>query len=95
MIIIGSFFGFLLFLSTLLIRAELKKMKISSPGIFSKAGIVEIDWWWNCLRGICRLGFTSIGNSLSPWVRVLFKAYVVIYASFAMIILIIVLEKLF
>lgn len=64
----------------LLAHRELRNLKSNYPELLLKAGIVRIDWWWKCLRGMYRLGFHSIGGELSTYTRTMFKGVIFTYA---------------
>lgn len=69
---------------SLLCRNELKAVEKNFNDAYSSAGIVGIDWWWKCLRGIYLLGFTRKGGALSSRTRWIFKGFIVVYVLFVL-----------
>lgn len=63
----------------LLARHELSKLKKGNPEVLARAGIVEIDWWWRCIRGMFRLGFLQVGAGLRRRTRVIFMVVIFTY----------------
>ncbi|GGD55856.1 hypothetical protein [Pseudoxanthomonas indica] len=66
--------------SVLLAQRELGHLQRDRPDVLDRAGIVKIDWWWKCLAGMGRLGFTAAGESLSVYSRSVFKLVAFTYA---------------
>jgi len=63
-------------------HVALNRIQRENPEVMRASGVVAVDWWPICIRGVFLLGFTSVGASLSRLRRVLFRltitAYVVI-----------------
>lgn len=65
---------------TLLTQRELLRLQREKPELLGSVGIIKIDWWWGCLRGIFRLGFSSAGESLPASSRWAFRLVMFTYA---------------
>lgn len=63
----------LAFVNVILAQCELLRLKRYRPDILLKAGIKKIDWWFQCLAGMLRLGFGGAGMELSFFERLIFK----------------------
>lgn len=66
-------------LSILAAHRELSKMKANSPDVLARVGIVQIDWWWKCIRGVYRLGFSSAGDGLPMRTKMTFISVIFTY----------------
>ncbi len=65
--------------NVILAHRELLKLERYSPGTLREVGIAKIDWWWECLRGMYRLGSLSAGKDLSAYTRWIFKGVFFLY----------------
>lgn len=60
-------------INSLLAHRTLMRLKAQSPGLLARVGIVRVDWWFCCIRGVLRLGFGEAGRDLPWFSRLLFK----------------------
>lgn len=79
--------GSLAIINGLLAHRELLRLRAQSPDLLRKAGIVNIDWWFACIRGALRLGFTEMGRDLPWFSRLLFRGIGFHYAWLACLML--------
>lgn len=61
-------------------HVRLIQLEKNNPELLRAAGIKKIDWWWSCLRGIYRLGFTALGNTLPIRTRIALRLALATYA---------------
>lgn len=66
--------------ATLLTQRELLRLQREKPELLGSVGIIKIDWWWACLRGVFRLGFCSAGALLPASSRWAFRLVMFTYA---------------
>lgn len=66
--------------SVFITHVRLIQIQKTYPEILVRAGIKRIDWWWSCLRGIYRLGFTPLGADLPIHTRTAFRLSIATYA---------------
>lgn len=80
----------LAFINGLLAHRELVRLKTQSPDLLKRVGIIQIDWWFRCIRGMLRLGFGEAGRDLSWFSRLLFKGVGFHYAWLVSLMLLVV-----
>lgn len=51
----------------------LLKIERERPGVLAAVGIIKVDWWLGCLRGIAELALTSKGQALHLGERWVFR----------------------
>lgn len=57
----------------------LLKIERERPEVLAAAGIIKVDWWLGCLRGIAVLALTSKGKALHQGERWVLRGVVMMY----------------
>ena len=57
----------------------LLRIERERPGVLAAAGIIKVDWWLGCLRGIAVLALTSRGQALHQGERWVLRGVVMTY----------------
>lgn len=57
----------------------LLKIERERPEVLAAVGIIKVDWWLRCLRGIAVLALTSKGQTLHQGARWVLRGVVMMY----------------
>ncbi|MBH1802274.1 hypothetical protein I5T93_04835 [Stenotrophomonas maltophilia] len=57
----------------------LLKIERERPEVLAAVGIIKVDWWLRCLRGIAVLALTSKGQALHQGERWVLRGVVMMY----------------
>ncbi|MEN5425727.1 hypothetical protein ABE522_05030 [Stenotrophomonas pennii] len=71
-----------LWVVVLLTHRYLRKLQRERPELIAQVGMVSVDWWIGCLRGMFLLGFTDTGEDLPTSKRWLVRTASVGYPLF-------------
>jgi len=82
---VAGVFLTLLWVVAFLTHRYLRKLQKERPELMAQVGIVRIDWWIGCLKGMFLLSFTDSGAGLPTFERWLLRIASVGYPLFLLI----------